>query len=258
MNARNLLIYLSLLYKGDWDCIYAHLCDKERKIDPIKVESVADTLKCGVITMVDEDYPQHLKRAFKPPFVLYYYGDISLIKELTNHLGVVGSRNVPEYGVEMTNKIVSGLASKLVIVSGLAAGVDGLAHKACIENGGKTVAVLGSGIDVCFPPDNLELYNEIKKNHLLLSEYPGKCAPVAYRFPKRNRIVAALSQNLLIPYAREKSGSSITAGLVLDMGGDVFCVPTRVGETSLCNQLIKEGGILVESAEDVLNELRLY
>ena len=255
MDTRKLLIYLSILHGGDWDSIYAHITSKVCDIDPLEVENVTNTLKCGAVTIVDPEYPHHLRQVFKPPFVLFYYGDLSLIKEYNNRLSVVGARNVTDYGKRMTKEIVSELADKLVIVSGLANGVDGLAHKACIDSGGKTVAVIGNGIDICYPSSNKDLYETIKRNHLVISEYPGTKEPNQHQFPQRNRIIAGLSSALLIPYARKYSGSAITAGLMIQLSRDVYCVPTEAGQNSLCNYLIKEGATLVECAEDILKDM---
>lgn len=257
MDTRKLLIYLSILHGGDWDSIYAHITSKVCDIDPLEVENVTNTIKSGAVTIVDPEYPHHLRQVFKPPFVLFYYGDLSLIKEYNNRISVVGARNVTAYGAKMTKEIVSGLASRLIVVSGLASGVDGLAHKAAIDSGGKTVAVLGNGIDICYPAENKELYEIIKKDHLLISEYPGTIAPNPQQFPQRNRIVAGLSRSLLIPYARKYSGSSITAGLMIQLSREVYCVPTDAGQNSLCNYLIKEGATLVESADDIFKDMEV-
>lgn len=254
MEGRKLLIYFSIKYSGDWNKIYEAVSNSE-EVDEKEAEKVVSNPKSKVVTILDDDYPQQLKFARKPPFVLFYHGDISIIKDKHKAISVVGSRKNSQYGEEVTRFLVEDLCKELVIVSGMARGIDGIAHRACIESGGKTVAVLGCGINVCYPPSNLDVYDEMRKNHLILSEYPDLVEPCPMNFPIRNRIIAALSDCLLVTEGCKYSGTSITASLTLESGGNVCCVPTHIGQNSVCNYLISYGAALVETADDVYNEM---
>ena len=248
------MIYFAIIHKGNWEEIYQALTLKE-EFEEEKAKKVVANMNSKAVTILDDDYPQQLKFIQRPPFVLFYHGDLSIIKDKLKAVSVVGSRDYSPYGLKVTNYFVKHLCKELVIVSGMARGIDGIAHRACIENGGKTVAVLGCGINVCYPPDNLDIYDEIKKHHLLISEYPNLTPPCPLCFPIRNRIIAALSNCLLVTEGERNSGTSITARLTLEDGGNVCCVPTEIGRNSVCNHLIANGAALVETPEDVYYEM---
>ena len=256
-NSRVLLIYFAVKYEGDWLKIYEAITSKE-DVEYKVAEQIANNVSSKVLTALDPEYPKYLSRMSRAPFVLFYHGDISLLNDCNDNLAVVGSRKNTLYGRTVTEQIVGKVCKKFNIVSGLAVGIDAIAHKACIENGGKTIAVLGCGIDYCYPPSNLELYETIKKNHLVISEYPGVTEPQPKFFPIRNRIIAALGKGLLITEARKSSGSSITAAWALEYNKDIMCVPNIAYSNSACNELIKEGAYLVEKAEDVLEIVSDY
>lgn len=252
---RKILAYFSYMNDGEWDKIYMDLKDKK----PVVYEEVEQFLEkhpTPFITILDPNFPESLKNTYKPPFVLFYYGDISLIENEKNNISVVGCREPSSYGKKMADSIVGEVAKKYVIVSGMARGIDSLAHKAAIKNNGKTIAVLGSGIDNCYPKENESLYQEIKKHHLVVSEYPGVTKADSSHFPIRNRIISALSQALLIIEAKRKSGTSITAKLALEQNKDILCVPTHADEESLCNYYISQGAYLIESGEEVIKHLK--
>ena len=253
MDSRKILAYLSLKYNGDWDQIYSDV-SSATELDEEEVEKTLKTLKSNYIVMSDEEYPESLKQVYKPPFVLFYYGDISLINDFHNKLGVVGTRKPSEYGINSTNNLVSELCKDFIIISGLAIGIDSCSHACAINNNGKTVAVLGNGLEAYYLDgiaENKELFEEIKKNHLVISEYPDFVPPRPEYFPARNRIIAGLCDGLLIPEGKIRSGTQITAHLMSAKNGNVCCVPTHMGEDSICNHLIAEGAFLVESAQDV-------
>lgn len=254
MEGRDILIYLSIKRNGDWDKIYEDI-KRKKQVSKEEVEEVVALVKSKSITILDDEYPSYLKQIYKPPFVLYYYGDISLISNLEKNISVVGSRNCSSYGEKQTIRLTKEISSYFNIVSGLAKGVDFHAHKTCIENNGKTIAVLGSGIDNCYPIENIDLYNIIKSNHLLISEYPSCVAPDKSQFPMRNRLIAALSRCLLVTEAYYKSGTSITVSHALAFGHEICCVPYPVGEKSACNLLIKDGARLTESGQDIYDEI---
>lgn len=247
-----LVLYFSLKYEGDFQKIYDALMRKER-IDEVLRHELKKKLNCCYTTLFSDDYPKMLKEINCPPFVLYYYGDISLINQKT--IGVVGMRDVSEYGRTATKTFTSDLVKEnYVIVSGMARGIDRIAHQCAIDNHGKTIAVLGTGIEYCYPKENKDIYEELKKFHLVMSEYPFKVAPSKKLFPFRNRIVAGLSQSVLITEARSQSGTMITAGYALEQGKEVYCVPSRFNDFSGCNELIKQGAKLVISIKDIIED----
>lgn len=257
MNSRDLLIALVIKYKGKWEDIMTAVSGREEIEDEFFAR--VKQLKCKTVTLLDPEYPQPLRSIHKPPFVLFYYGDLNLISDYYKNISVVGSRECSKYGSSMTTQIVGGLARQgYVIVSGMAIGIDSIAHQAALDNNGKTVAILGSGIDYCYPKSNQRLYDEIKNKHLLISEFPEDIPPEPSNFPIRNRIIAGLSKTLLVTEAKYHSGSLTTALLAMNGNSDVMCLPYPAGEKSECNRLIANGAILVESAEDVIKEMSQY
>lgn len=254
MKSREVLIYYSIIYKGDWLAI-SDAIQRHEEIDEEAAKKLISKINSKVVTCLDDDYPQQLNFVFRPPFVLFYHGDLSIIKDKNKAVSVVGSRENTRYGGGVTNYLVRKLSKEMTIVSGMARGIDGIAHRACIGAGGKTVCVLGCGINVCYPACNLDIYDEAKKNHLVLSEYPNLTEPAPFRFPIRNRIIAGLSNCLLVTEGKKNSGTSITATLTLESGGNVCCVPTKIGNESVCNQLIANGAALVESVDDIYLEM---
>lgn len=257
MKARNTLIAFSLKYKGDWDLIMKAVCGRECPEKEYLDE--AESLTCNTTTMIDLDYPAQLKAIHKPPFVLYYYGDLSLVQDYSKNVSVVGSRDNSIYGERKTKEIVEGLVNNgFNIISGMVLGIDSIAHNQAIDSHGKTVAVLGCGIDVCYPVSNVKLYDELKRNHLIISEYPGKVQPQPYYFPVRNRIIAGLSKTLVVTEAKYHSGSLITATLALKGNADVMCVPYEADKESECNRLIKNGAFLVENVDDILEQMSSF
>ena len=249
--ARKVLIFLSLKYHGDWSLIWKDLLDKKIVYSLKDFESIEEKLTCKVVTLYDPEYPESLRHVHRPPFVLYYYGDFSLLNIARKRLAVIGSREASEYGINATKQLINEIDSDYLVISGMAMGIDTIAHVSAIESGKKTVAVLGSGIDYCYPSSNLDLYQTIKKNHLVISEYPFDTEPKPMNFPYRNRIVAGLADAILVSDAHEKSGTSFTIEYALGMGKTVMCVPHPIGAKSLCNSMIKQGAFLVESAEDI-------
>ena len=245
-----ILLYLSLKYQGQFDKIYQAIQNNEQ-IDVEIFKKMKKKMKCHYTTIVSDDYPECLKHIACPPFVLYYYGDLSLVANKT--IGVIGMRYPSEYGIEVTQKFVNDLVKEdYIIVSGLALGIDGIAHQQAINSKGKTIAVLGCGIDYCYPSIHLEMYEEIKENHLLISEYPLDLSPRKWYFPARNRLIAGLSHNLLVTEAKEKSGTMITVGFALEQGKDVMAVPSPFNGHEGCNLLIQQGAKLVKSVEDIV------
>lgn len=255
MLANDMLLYLSIHHKGDWNSIYDDIKNKRKYFTEEDVKKVKESVKSKYVTLIDKDYPNCFKQVFQPPFVIYYYGDLHLLDDYSKNVAVIGSRVPSRYGEEMTEKIVSEICEKVTVVSGLARGIDSLSHETAINNGGKTIAIIGSGIDNCYPKESLDLYNEIKKNHLLISEYPGNSAPDAKHFPLRNRLIAGSSSAVVVTDASIRSGTSITVNYALQTGKYVCAVPFHADENTLCNRLIKDGAKFCECGQDVLDEM---
>lgn len=213
----------------------------------------------SVIHYEHDSYPKKLKHIYNPPGVLYVKG--RLIDEINNYnscIGIVGSRNYSMYGKEMAYYFARELAKEgLIIVSGLAMGVDGQAHRGALKAGGYTMGVLGCGINMIYPMRNAELFYEMEQSGAIISEYDLDEKPMPYNFPQRNRIISGLTDGLLVVEAGRKSGSLITAGLSLDEGRQVFAVPGRISDINSVgtNELIRDGAVCVTSPEDILMEL---
>ena len=211
-----------------------------------------------VITILDKDYPPKLKDIYDPPLTLYYKGEKDLLYK-ENLLAVVGARRVTTYGKNvMQNFIPVFIKSGLLIVSGLARGVDSIGHKMSVESGAKTIAVVANGLDICYPSENAQLQDDIIKNGIVISEYPLGTKPLQYHFPERNRIISGLSKAVFIPEAGDKSGSLITADDAIDQGRDLFVVPGSIfsPQSVGCNKKIKElQATIVLTPEDVTEAL---
>ncbi|MEH7502345.1 DNA-processing protein DprA [Neobacillus drentensis] len=216
------------------------------------------TNEITVITILDKEYPPLLKEIYQPPWALFTKGDLSLL-ETVPKLAVVGSRQATQYGKNAIRLIFPGLIEKgVLIVSGLARGIDALAHEYAIKNGGKTIAVIAGGIYHIYPKENMNLALEMMKNQLVLSEYPPDTKPLRWHFPSRNRIISGLSKGTFIIEAKRKSGSLITANFAVNEGRDVFSLPGSIfNPYSIgANELIQQGAKLVTGAEDILEEIR--
>jgi DNA processing protein len=216
--------------------------------------------KIDLITIRDKNYPKLLKEIYAPPALLYIRGNLKPDNEFS--LGIVGTRKLSSYGRQITPLITADLAQAgLVIVSGLAKGIDTLAHQATLKVKGHTVAVLGSGIDKknIYPSINRRLAEEISQNGALVSEFPIGTQPSAQNFPQRNRIISGLSLGILVIEAPEKSGALITAKDALEQNRDIFAVPGHIFSPNSLgpHNLIKMGAKLVSQANDILEELNL-
>ncbi|MTB63898.1 DNA-protecting protein DprA [Streptococcus sp. zg-86] len=208
-------------------------------------------------SILDEIYPLELKQMYNPPVLLFYQGDLSLLEH--PKLGVVGARSASSMGTQSIKKIISELNNRFVIVSGLARGIDTAAHMATLKNGGKTIAVIGSGLAVHYPKENAVLQRYLAREHLLLTEYAADTPPLKYHFPERNRIIAGLSQGIVVAEAKMRSGSLITCERALEEGRDVFAIPGSIldGKTAGCHHLIQEGAKCITSGLDVLSEYQI-
>ena len=216
-----------------------------------------DELGAYALFFDDKFYPSALKSCYEPPYVLYVLGEKINWDEMLC-ISVVGSRECTDYGINATSEICADLAdSGVVIVSGMARGIDSAAHRSALAAGAKTVAFLGCGLDIIYPPENEALMQAIAKNGAVMTEFAPGTPPYGKNFPIRNRLIAAFSRGVLIAEAKRKSGTLITADWAIENGKDVFALPGDYNRDSSsgCNFLIKNGGAkLVECAEDILNE----
>lgn len=205
----------------------------------------------------EEEYPEKLRNIYDPPWYLYVKGmmpDTSLPA-----LAVIGARNCSFYGKEVVKKLTESLAgSGIQIISGLAKGIDGYAHEAAIEGGGRTFGVLGNGVDICYPFQNEFLYKKVEEHGGLISEYAPGINALPFHFPLRNRIISGLSDGILVIEAREKSGTLITVDYGLEQGRDIYAVPGKIGDLLSygCNRLIQQGAKMVLEPGDILEELK--
>ncbi|SNB48115.1 DNA-processing protein DprA [Geobacter sp. DSM 9736] len=210
---------------------------------------------CRLVDMNSPEYPPVLRELPDYPPFLYVKGALN---DIDPAVAVVGSRRASTYGVTATRRLAEELAGQgVTVISGMARGIDTAAHQGALAAGGKTVGVLGSGIDVMYPPENRRLFGEMAERGALVSEFPLGTSPLAENFPRRNRIISGLSRGVLVVEAAEKSGSLITAEYALEQGREVFAIPgniTMAGSRGT-NRLIKQGAKLVECVEDILDEL---
>lgn len=213
--------------------------------------------KVYVISLKDKNYPTLLRHIQQPPIFLYYKGDLSLTKK-KRCIGIVGTRSATSYGKNSCEKIVDELVDAgIVIVSGLALGIDGICHEKTLQKKGKTIAVVGSGLDIIYPYQNKNIWKQIEKEGLILSEFPLGTPPNNFNFPRRNRIIVGLSRGVAVIESKEKGGSLITAYLALEEGRDVFAVPGNIFSINSIgtNALIREAGAkLITSGKDILEE----
>ncbi len=227
--------------------------------NPNKIQKWLEELKNKNIQFYSMDhpcYPTLLKKIYDPPYVIYAKGKKSLIEETT--ISIVGARRCSEYGRQMAFYMGKELGSRgITVVSGMARGVDSASHKGTLAGKGRTVAVLGSGVDICYPAENKKLYEEIIEQGVVLSEFPPGTMPKPAFFPMRNRIISGLSQGILIVEAAHRSGSLITADQALEQGRDVYAIPGNI-TSSLSqgtNHLIQQGAKLVMKVEDILEDI---
>lgn len=234
---------------------------KEQLWDQVNSEDIAsraefELSQAKVLTILDKRYPSQLQEIYDPPVVLFYRGNIALLNA-NNFLGVVGARNCSMYAFYTIRRLLPPVIKKdVVIVSGLAKGVDGYAHRICLDNKGKAIAILGNGLDVFYPECNHYLQDALSHKGLLLTEYPSGTHPLKYHFPLRNRIIAGLCQSLLVVEAKQRSGSLITANLALQNDRNVLAIPGRLSDPNSvgCNELIAAGAKAVLSSEDIMEE----
>ena len=233
----------ALLNFSQWDEVYEELHRAERA-------------GVRIVPFTDPDYPVRLRMIADPPPLLYVKGELGGKDEKA--VAIVGSRSASDYGRRVARDLCRGLVSLgFTVVSGMALGIDGVAHDSALDAGGRTIAVLGCGVDRAYPPDHGKLYHRICEKGAVVSELPIGTRPMAYHFPARNRLISGLSLGVVVVEATEKSGSLITAALALEQGREVFAVPGEVGSSRSrgAHRLIRQGAKLVESVDDIIEEI---
>ncbi|MFY9279812.1 MAG: DNA-processing protein DprA [Caldicoprobacterales bacterium] len=223
-----------------------------------RIKKMLDSTEFRIITLLDDEYPVLLRQIYDPPPVLYCKG----LPIENNHptISIVGSRRSTAYGRQMAEKFSYELASAgVTIVSGLARGIDAMAHYGALKAEGRTIGVLGCGIDVIYPPENRRLFSKMEQEGTIITEYPPGASPVAGNFPARNRIISGMTRGVLVIEAGEKSGALITVDFALEQGREVYALPgnINVSQSVGTNKLLKEGARLVTEVHDILEDLGL-
>ena len=282
---RTLMVALAMRDKGSsqqrWE-LYQRLCQNEWTEGKFTLEAIHQELsleelewlrntdftslelqyrKENIHFLMYEDvlYPKRLKEIYLPPVVLFYKGRLELFNRLS--IGIVGARNHTEYSKEALEYLLPDiLERKVSIISGLARGVDSLAHQLTLDLNGETIAVIGNGINICYPKENRSLYDAIGKKGLILSEYPLDSPPLKFHFPYRNRIIAGLSHGLCVIEAKLHSGSLITANVALSENRQVFALPGNITSdySKGTNELITAGAFPIRNANDILDSLHYF
>ncbi len=210
----------------------------------------------SVVTLIDSEYPDCIKTIADAPLVLYIKGTLNV--KFEKALAMVGSRRASLYGLNTCERFATELSDYgFTIVSGMARGIDTAAHRGALKSSSPTIAVLGCGLTHVYPPENKTLMNDIVNNGAVISEFAMQMPPLAYNFPRRNRIISGLSCGVIVVEAAKKSGALITADFALDQGRDVYAIPGKIDNPAALgvNALIKQGAILVSSVEDILEEV---
>lgn len=216
-------------------------------------------LNAEIITYWDKEYPSLLKKIYDPPLILYIKGKFSEKDDYS--IAAVGTRNPTNYGKIQTERFISELSKQgITIVSGLARGIDSIAHQTALKNGGRTIAIIGSGLDVIYPPENKNLFNKISENGVIISEFQLGTKPDAPNFPRRNRIISGISLGVIVFETAINGGAMQTARFALDQNREIFAIPGNLGvrQSEGTNLLIQRGEAkLVVNSEDILNELQI-
>lgn len=240
------------------ETVIQQLIDKKLKNETNKHLDNIYKNNISVVTINDELYPYYLKNIYDPPVVLYYKGKI---KKNEKAIAFVGSRKATSYGIEIAENLAYETARLgITVVSGMARGIDTIAHKGALKGQGRTISVIGCGLDIVYPKENKGLMDDIANNGAVISEYLPGVIPLQWNFPARNRIISGISLGVVVIEASSGSGSLITASYALEQGREVFAVPGNINRINSegTNMLIKEGAKLVMGVKDILEELSIY
>ena len=244
--------------KGTGEKIAFEIIRSSRRIDLKKELGLIKRHNIKIISFLDKGYPKNLKNIYNPPMVLYVLGDVLPQDDVA--IAIVGSRLASFYGIQQAERFGFELASRgVTVTSGLARGIDSSAHRGALKAGGRTLAILGSGILNIYPKEHRGLAEEISKNGAVISEFPMMAIPEKRNFPKRNRIISGLSLGVVVVEAAQRSGALITSDIAIEEGREVFAVPGKVDSITSrgTNGLIKQGAKLAETVDDILEELDL-
>jgi DNA processing protein len=231
------------------------LLQGQKEVEP---EEVYDRFLCSgasLLTYEDDNYPRLLAEIYDPPVLLFYYGSLPQSQDIT--VAMVGTRRPTPYGKQVAQVLARDIALQGIwVVSGMARGIDSICHRAALDAGGKTLAVLGCGVDVIYPPENRCLYSEIMANGAVISELPLGAAPLAAHFPMRNRLISGLSRGVVVVEAGAKSGTLLTVDRAMEQNRDVFAVPGPITSpmSAATNSLFNQGAKMVTSAQDIWQE----
>lgn len=231
---------------------YRDVLAQRKQVDPAALYETYLSAGCGLCVWGDPEYPPLLAQIYDPPLVLFYHGTLPGPEEIC--VAMIGSRDFSPYGRQVAEIFSRDLSEQgITVVSGLARGVDSVCHRGALAGGGRTIAVLGSGLDVIYPRENQDLYQQICGQGAVLSEFPLGTPPLPAHFPRRNRIISGLCQGILVVEAGEKSGTMLTVNYALEQGRDVFAVPGPVTSPTSrgTNRLIRDGARMALSAEDI-------
>ena len=231
----------------------------ENYVDLGKELQTVDRAGVKICTLIDPEYPKLLKEIYDPPLCLYIRGSLQSLNT-SLPIAIVGSRRTTRYGIESTERLTaSAVKAGIAVISGLARGIDTVAHTAAVDHGGTTLAVLGGGLSYIYPQENVALARRISEKGAVISEFAMACKPDRRSFPRRNRIIAGMSKGVIVMEASAHSGALITAQQAVDQGRQVFAVPGRVDSplSRGCHYLIKDGAKLVETIDDILEEFNL-
>ena len=236
--------------------LLSQFCESRRKIDLNREMDAVAKAGAALVTLEDDAYPALLRQLSDQPLLLYVRGKLQ--SEAEKCLAIVGTRKASKYGWDVANQLAAELASQgIAIVSGLAQGIDAAAHRGALQAGGRTIAVVGTGVDTIYPRANADLAAEIEATGAIVSEMPLGAMPLGKHFPQRNRLISGMSLGVLVAEAPEKSGALNTVAHANDQGRDVFAIPHNVFSLTGrgCNQLIQDGAKLVAEVNDILEEL---
>lgn len=226
----------------------------EERVKALRI--IIEKLGIDIVSREDMEYPSNLKNIYDPPYLLYKIGSLTRADETA--VAIIGARNATPYGKWAAYKLAGELAKRgITIVSGMAYGIDTAAHRGALDSGGRTIAVLGCGVDICYPKSNYSLMMEIQKNGAVVSEYAIGTPPLPNHFPPRNRIISGMVKGVVVIEANIKSGSLITVEFALEQGREVLAVPGNINSSLSMgtNQLIKDGARIVTCVEDIMEEL---
>lgn len=229
------ILYYSITYNGDWTKIAKAIKNEETYVEY--------EYPYPYVTIVDQEYPECFKRLRYPPWILFYTGNLNLLKEKC--IGVVGARACSMQALKNTEEVVNAIKKKYCIVSGLAKGIDARAHLSAFNY--KTIGIIGCGINRIYPKENAYLFEYMRNNQLILSEYPMDVAPLAKHFPWRNRLIAACIDALIVIEAKYKSGTMLTVNECIELSVPVYCLPTAFENKDFmgCNYLISTGAMIL-------------